>query len=367
MQSEKLRNNELKSLILLSKIPSLGPAKFYRLLEHFGSPKKILTAPLEELSRIPKIDVKTAEFIAKQVPRINLGKDYRSIRELKIKLVAHCDPNYPENLKNIYDPPFLLYLRGDIREEDQISIAVVGTRRATNYGKTAARKLARELAREGITVVSGMARGIDTIAHEGALEEGGRTIAVLGCGVNITYPPENKSLMTEIIENGAVVSEFPLGEKPLAQNFPRRNRIISGLSMGVLVVEAPSKSGALRTADYALEQGREVFSVPGSITNPYCRGSNKLLKEGAKMVEDVSDIVEEFGFPRQKKTGPSSGFQISFQEKLVLDHISAEPVHIDDIMEKTGLSVPEIADILMRMQVKGMVRELPGKLFIREV
>ena len=217
-------------------------------------------------------------------------------------------------------------------------------------------------------MISGMARGIDTAAHEGALEEGGRTIAVLGCGVDVVYPPENDSLMREIIEKGAVISEFPLGEKPLAQNFPRRNRIISGLSRGVLVVEAPSKSGALTTADFALEQGREVFAVPGSITNPYCRGSNKLIKEGAKMVEDVSDILEELGFYSIKKEKISSiDPQISFEEKIILNLLSSEPIHIDELIEKTQLSVPKVADILIRLQMKGMIRELPGKLFVKEV
>jgi len=368
MQFRELSQEELKFWILLSKTPSLGPIRCHKLLERFGSPKEIFSAPLEELTKIPKIDEKTIRFIKEEVPYISLRQDYELIRKLKIKLIPFSASFYPANLRNIPDPPFLLYERGELERSDENSVAIVGTRKATNYGKIVARKLARELAREGITVISGMARGIDTAAHEGALEEGGRTIAVLGCGVDVVYPPENDSLMREIIEKGAVISEFPLGEKPLAQNFPRRNRIISGLSRGVLVVEAPSKSGALTTADFALEQGREVFAVPGSITNPYCRGSNKLIKEGAKMVEDVSDILEELGFYSIKKEKISSiDPQISFEEKIILNLLSSEPIHIDELIEKTQLSVPKVADILIRLQMKGMIRELPGKLFVKEV
>lgn len=365
-ESSKKPHSKVESWILLSKLSCLKNREINRLLEEFGSLEGILSTPLEKLSQVSKIDKKILEVIKKKVPELSLQDDYKLMRKLGVKLVSFDDPCYPSNLKNIYDPPFLLYVRGDLKKDDERAVAVVGTRRPTNYGKIAARKLARELAKEGITVVSGMARGIDTIAHEGALEEGGRTIAVLGCGVDVVYPPENKSLMEDIIKKGAVISEFPLKTKPLAYNFPQRNRIISGLSKGVLVVEAPLKSGAMITVDFALEQGREVFAVPGMITNPYSKGTNRLIKEGAKIVEDVSDIIEEIGFSPLKKDTFLVDLQLSFEEKIVLEKLSLGPVHIDDVVEKTQFPVAKVADILMRLQIKGMVRELPGKLFVRE-
>jgi len=359
---------KLSSWILLSKLSSAGYKGAARLLDEFDHPEKIFSAPLEKLSQLAKIDKSTIDFIKNEIPKICLERDFELIRKLNIKIVTHKDSIYPKSLSSIPYPPLVLYIRGELKKEDEVAVALVGTRRATRNGKIAARRLARELARENITVISGMARGIDTCAHEGALEEGGRTIAILGCGVDVVYPPENRSLMEEIIKKGAVVSEFSLGTKPLARNFPRRNRIISGLSMGVVVVEAPLKSGALITADFALEQGKEVFSVPGVITNPYSEGSNRLIKEGARVVENVYDILEELRIsPVKKKSRANIDFQLSFEEKAVFDKLTSEPSHIDEIVEKSGLSVSEVANILMKLQLKGMVRELPGKLFLREV
>lgn len=358
---------QLESWILLSKMSSAGFSGVNKLLKEFGSPEKIFSCSLEKLSQISKINKRIINFIKNEIPKLSLSKDYELIEKLKIKLITGKDLSYPDNLSSIFHPPFLLYLRGDLKKEDEIAVAIVGTRRATNYGKIAARKIARELAKERITVVSGMARGIDTCAHEGALEEGGRTIAILGCGVDIVYPRENKSLMEQIIKQGAVISEFSLGTKPFAGNFPRRNRIISGLSRGVVVVEAPLKSGALITADFALEQGREVFSVPGVITNPYSKGTNKLIKEGAKVVESVYDILEELGISSLKNERKFHvDYQLSFGEKAIFDHLTLNPSHIDDIIEKSGFPVAKVADILMKLQLKKMVRELPGKLFLKE-
>ncbi|MCD6574433.1 DNA-processing protein DprA [Candidatus Aerophobetes bacterium] len=358
---------EIESWILLSKVLSAGFSGVNKILKELGLSKETFSAPLEKLSRISKIDREIVDFIRKKIPEINLKEDFKLIQELNIKLITFEDSFYPPNLKTIFDPPFLIYLRGELKREDEKAVALVGTRRATNYGKIVAKRLARELARAGLTVVSGMARGIDTYAHEGALEEGGRTIAVLGCGVDIVYPPENRSLMEEIIKQGAVISEFSLGTRPFARNFPRRNRIISGLSMGVVVVEAPLKSGALITADFALEQGREVFAVPGAITSPYSRGNNRLIKEGAKVVEDVSDILEELGISLVKKDETLMDYQLSFEEKAVFDGLTSSPIHIDDIVEKSGFSAAKVADILTRLQLKGIVKELPGKLFFKEV
>ena len=358
---------KVKNWILLSKISSYGFSGINNLVEKVGSPDEIISAPLEKIKHVSKIEKGTIKLIRKKALEISLEDDYRLIQKHNVKLIKYTDPSYPDSLKNISDPPFLIYLRGELKKEDEKAVALVGTRRATAYGKIAAKKLARELARAGLTIVSGMARGIDTCAHEGALEEGGRTIAVLGCGVDIVYPPENNSLMKEIINHGAVISEFSLGTKPFARNFPRRNRIISGLSRGVVVVEAPLKSGALITADFALEQGKEVFAVPGIITSPYSKGTNRLLKEGAKVVEDAADVLEEIGVSFSDIKISSFDNQLSFEEKIVLDELTAKPSHIDELIKKTGLPVGKIADILIKLQLKGMVKELPGKFFIKEV
>lgn len=358
---------KVKNWILLSKISSYGFSGINNLVEKVGSPDEIISAPLEKIKHVSKIEKGTIKLIRKKALEISLEDDYRLIQKHNVKLIKYTDPSYPDSLKNISDPPFLIYLRGELKKEDEKAVALVGTRRATAYGKIAAKKLARELARAGLTIVSGMARGIDTCAHEGALEEGGRTIAVLGCGVDIVYPPENNSLMKEIIDHGAVISEFSLGTKPFARNFPRRNRIISGLSRGVVVVEAPLKSGALITADFALEQGKEVFAVPGIITSPYSKGTNRLLKEGAKVVEDAADVLEEIGVSFSDIKISSFDNQLSFEEKIVLDELTAKPSHIDELIKKTGLPVGKIADILIKLQLKGMVKELPGKFFIKEV
>lgn len=357
----------LSGWIILSKIYSAGCRGTHKILEHFSSPEEFFSLPLEKITNISTIDNKIIDFVKHELPNISLSKDFELIRELYVNIVTCKDAGYPCSLRTISYPPVLLYVRGELKKEDEKAIGVVGTRRATSYGKIATRKLVRELAREKFTVVSGMARGIDTHAHEVALEEGGRTIAVLGCGVDVVYPRENKTLMDEIVKKGAVISEFSLGTGPFPQNFPQRNRIISGLSMGVLVVEAPLKSGALITADFALEQGKEVFAVPGHITNPYSEGTNKLIKEGARVVESVQDILEELGVASMSEQGISTcNLQLSFEEKIVLDKLASEPYHIDEIVEASNFSIAKIADILTRLQLKGLARELPGKLFVKD-
>ncbi len=270
----------------------------------------------------------------------------------------------------IFNPPFLLYLKGEVKKKDIDALAIVGTRRATTYGKLITRRLARALARKGVTIVSGLARGIDTAAHQGALEVGGRTIAVLGSGIDIIYPGENKKLAEEIAKRGAVVSEYSLGTQPNALHFPQRNRIISGLSKGVLVIEAPLKSGALITADFALEQGREVFAVPGNITSPNSQGTNRLIKEGAKLVECAEDILEELEFSYLKKEDkqvldreiPS----LFSEEREIFSLLKEEPVHIDSLISESNLAASRVGELLMKLQIKGLARELPGKLFVRD-
>jgi len=354
--------------ILLSKIPHLGPKKCRELVEYFGSPQEVLSASFDKLADIPGVGKEIAKVITKKARNISVEEDLKLIKKFNVQIITFQDSRYPFNLQNIFDPPPLLYVRGELREEDKDALAIVGTRRATIYGKLVARRLAREIAEEGITIVSGMARGIDTAAHWGVLEVGGRTIAVLGSGVDTVYPPENKQLMDKIIEKGAVVSEFPLKSIPEAPHFPQRNRIISGLSRGVLVVEAPLKSGALITAEFALEQGREVFSVPGSINSPKSQGTNRLLKEGAKLVERAEDIFEELNFSpvlSRVEVVKNKELLLSSEEKKIFEFIKEEPLHIDSLVEKSEFSASIVAAILTKLQIKGFIKEFPGKVFVR--
>jgi DNA processing protein len=291
---------------------------------------------------------------------------------MSFEKIDRGNSEYPVNLRNIYDPPKTIYIKGRLRPEDEFAVAIVGSRRASFYGLEQAERFAFELARMGVTVISGMARGIDSAAHRGALKAGGRTIAVIGSGLDNIYPPENKGLAEEITRSGAVITEFSADTKPLAQNFPQRNRIISGLSLGVLVVEAAKNSGALITADFALEQGREVFALPGRIDSGNSFGTNELIKQGAKLVTGVEEIIEDFLAPLGRALSPkqSCGKQELFefgssQEEKVYSMISGECVGLDGLLEKTNLEIPEISDILLRLQLRKMIRQLPGKQFVR--
>ena len=292
------------------------------------------------------------------------------------------DSTYPPNLKNIYDAPPVVYLRGEISDADENAVAIVGSRKATPYGLKVAEKLAGELSALGITIVSGMARGIDSAAHKGAISAGGRTIAVLGCGVDIVYPCENRQLMNKIIFNGGVLSEYPPGEPPQKLNFPARNRIISGLSKGVIIVEAGQISGALITADFALEQGREVFAVPGNIDSYYSQGTNKLIKQGAKLVGCIDDILEEINIKIddikraeriqcvikdtleciEKCEGRYNG--IDECQKKILQCIAYGHKHIDNVAIETGMDIGTTSFLLTMLEVKGLVKQLPGMIYL---
>jgi len=273
--------------------------------------------------------------------------------------------DYPKSLFQIPDPPPLLYLRGQLRSHEA-AVAIVGSRRGTSYGLLTTGRLAEGLARYGVAVVSGLARGVDTAAHKGALQVGGRTVGVLGCGIDKVYPPENRNLFDEMAEKGALVSEFPLGTLPLAENFPRRNRIISGLSQGVLVVEAAENSGSLITAQYALEHGRDVFAVPGNITYASCKGSNRLIKQGAKLVDCVEDILEDLtGFEMPDADAPTrtkpTSFALTPKEAAVYELLARSPLHIDDIISQTELTAGEVSSMLLHLELKGALVPLPGK------
>jgi DNA processing protein len=363
------RASSLRTWILLSRAPTAVQKKIRGLLEEV--PLSSLGSRAVGVSSLASsIAPEVLRFLEHRPPGISIDADARKIARLKVEVIGWTDARYPPSLTCIHEPPLVLYVRGELIEEDSCGVALVGTRYATAYGKSVARKLARELAYRGITVISGLARGVDLAAHEGALEAGGRTVAVLGSGVDVVYPKENSSLVEAIQREGcgAVVSELPMGSKPLSGNFPRRNRIISGLSKGVVVVEAPERSGALITARLALEQGREVFAVPGPVTSPYSRGVHMLLRDGAKLVEDVNDILEELELPDfSQNSSAEHTVELTLGEEAVLKVLSQDARHIDVIGQACGLSPAETAEALMRLQLRGKVRELPGKLFHREV
>ncbi|MBI5700733.1 DNA-protecting protein DprA [Candidatus Saganbacteria bacterium] len=290
----------------------------------------------------------------------------------EFSLIGLDDDNFPKLLKEIHDPPKKLYLKGNLLPQDERSIAIVGTRKPSHYGLSIAKRFAYELSNLGITIVSGLAVGIDTTAHNGALEAKGRTIAVLGTGISVIYPYENKELYQKIIESGAVVSELQVDQKPANWTFPRRNRIISGLSLGTIVIEGGYKSGAMITAKLALDQGREVFAVPGNIESELSKGPHWLIKQGAKLVENIDDILDELshiiGIERQKENdGPIIQIdhsQLSFEENLILKEVSKIPVQIDSIVHNSNLNTSQVLVLLSQLEIKGIIRQLPGKLFV---
>ncbi len=369
--------DDLKYWIALKSVSGIGNLTFRALLDNFGSPSLIFNTPVSKLTGINGITKKMAVAINNFSDWDKVNQNFELLNKNKITVITYQDDDYPEKLKNIYDLPPFLYVRGSLMKDD-INIAIVGSRRATTYGKYTTERISRELAQKGVTVVSGMARGIDSAAHRGALAARGRTIAVLGSGLDVIYPPENKILFAEIIENGAVISEFPMGTPPIAANFPSRNRIISGMSYGVLVVEAGEKSGSLITARLALEQGREVFAVPGSVETPASRGTNRLIKEGAKLIENAEDILEEI-IPQLEKTKvlsetlssenesklPAKEIELTVKEKIVADFIFDKRIHVDDIIAATNLSPADVLSTLMSLELKNLVTQHPGKYFSR--
>jgi len=376
MKNEKLKNSEINDWLTLKAIPGISDNLYKRLIEKFGSPEEVLKAEEKDLALVPEIKRDVVRTIReKRVPASSADRDVAKELELikrhKIDIITLNDVSYPPSLKAIYDPPPLLYAKGKIKKEDKNAIAIVGSRRATTYGRLTAQRLSAQLAAQRITIVSGMARGIDSEAHKGALAVGGRTIAVLGCGIDVVYPPENRALEEKIASSGAVITEFPFGTRPFAGNFPKRNRIISGLSIGVIIVEAAQKSGALITARLALEQGREVFAVPGSTTSPYSKGTHNLIKEGAKLVEDIDDILEELRplieirMEKGKESQDSLRPLLSKEEEIIYNLVTQEPKHIDLLIQESKLSAQKVTGILMNLQLKRLVKELSGKNFIK--
>jgi DNA processing protein len=358
--------NQSRSWISLTETPGLSGRAVRELIGRFGSPAAVFDATANELTSVPGMTPELADAILRREPQAGAEAE-RRLADLGARLVPFTDPAFPAALRELPGMPPVLYVTGALSPRDERAVAVIGSRRSTPYGRLVAERLAGELALEGITVVSGLARGIDTVAHRAALEAGGRTIAVLGCGIDRIYPRENRSLRGEVAERGAVVTEFGLGAPPLARNFPARNRIISGLSLGVVAVEARMRSGVLSTVRWALEQGREVFAVPGNIDSPASEGTNFLIQEGAKLVRKVEDILEEFGIERTAHGLCGAERELTEEESALVERLSSVPTHIDSIVREMRLSVADALGLLLVLEMKGMVRQVAGKSFVRTV
>jgi DNA processing protein len=345
-----------------SLIPGIGPRRLIELENHFGDIERAWNASSSEL-KAAGLDLNLAQKVVSTREEISLDKEKEKLARADARVVIYHDDEYPRRLKEIYDFPPLLYVCGSFMPLDESSITVVGSRLPSSYGKQIVREIVRELSASSITVVSGLARGIDAEAHRMALEGGGRTIAVLGSGVDVIYPRENSGLADKIIHQGALISEFPLGTTPKPYNFPRRNRIMSGISLGTLVIEAGERSGSLITADFALEQGREVFAVPGSIFSPKSRGSNRLIQQGAKLVASASDILEELNLTavvrKESKVIPQNDL-----ETILLPYLSKEGVHIDDLCRLSSLSISQVESTLGVMEIKGVVERIEGMSYV---
>lgn len=353
--------------VLLSMVEGLGPRRLNSLISFLGSAEGVWLANEKVLRSVPDIPPKVITALIDKRKKLNPDAEIEKLNKSGIKVISLDDSEYPPALRQIFDPPKILYLRGNTEVLTKPMFAIVGARKASHYGLTVAEHIAGELAKVGLCIVSGMARGIDTSAHKGALGVGKPTVAVLGCGVDVVYPRENKGIMDKIIENGAVISEFPLGTAPMAGNFPQRNRVISGLAKGIMVVEAADKSGSLITADFALEQGRDVFAVPGQITNPLNKGAHRLIKQGAKLVEEARDVLEELGYDVSflEQHGPKPEEDLTGNEKMIYNIISDVPISSETIIDKAGLSSSEVLSSLLMMEMKGVVKQLPGQCYVR--
>jgi len=358
--------------LALSLTPGLGSILIKRLLERFKTPEAVFGASVKELSGIEGLGEKVAGEIRKGPQKKMVERELSLLERAGGKIITLKDDDYPRRLKDIYDPPALLYVRGELRRGDELAVAIVGSRKTAPYGRWMTEKIGEDLARHGVTVVSGMARGIDSLAHKGAIQGGGRTIAVLGCGVDVIYPSENRSLFHEILEHGAILSEFPMGSHPEGGHFPKRNRVISGLSIGVVIVQASAESGSLITAGYALEQGREVFAVPGNVGAEGSRGTNQLIKDGAKLVESSDDILEEILPQWSREEGGVQKAEIPVadlgrEEETLYKLLGETPLHIDAIIRESQLDPGKVSSLLLNLELKGLISQWPGKCFSKKM
>ena len=368
-------SKNLQSWLALHLVPGLGPVTCHKLVARFGSPDRVLAASCHDLASACRMRPETLAALG-DAGRQNLKElahdEIVMATEKDFTIIAFDNPRYPALLKNIHDPPVVIYVRGNPAVLNCRGIGMVGSRAATHYGSNIAEDMAKSLTRQGFTIISGMALGIDTAAHKGALAAEGRTIAVLGCGLDIVYPPGNRRLYKDIAATGAVVSEYPLGTLPDNFRFPARNRIISGLSLGVVVVEAANRSGSLITAKHALGQGREVFAVPGRIDSAKSAGTHSLLQQGAKLVQNVSDIVEEFQYagawenqvdPVRKETKQQTAGQLNREETALLACLEVYPRTIDELVRDCGFSPQKTSELLLLLELKGIIESLPGKTY----
>jgi DNA processing protein len=362
-----------EALVALNMVEGIGPIRVRSLLDHFGDAPAILRASRAQLLQVQNIGADTAEAIATWEKKVDLSGELQRIKDYGCQILTQTDETYPELLRQIYDPPVVLYMKGALATKDKNAVAMVGSRQTTHYGLEVARKLGYQLAYVGVTVVSGGARGIDTAAHQGALSAKGRTVAVLGTGINIIFPPENVELYERIAANGAVITQFPFNRPADKQSFPIRNRIVAGMTLGTVVVEANLTSGALITSNFATEYGRQVFAVPGRIDSPRSKGCHELIKKGAKLCEGVEDILTEFEylFPASNRplelgeNGVLPALDLSENEQKVFAVMDKEERNVDEVIRESGLPSSAVSVALFSLEMKHLVRQLPGKMFVR--
>src|SRR3989440_1050798 len=363
--------NATEACIALNMLPTMGPVRLRKLLQVFEQPERILTAKRDQLRKVEGVGKEVVDQISNWESIVDLAAELKRVKDFGATVITQGSPDYPKSLREIHAPPIVLYVWGKLEERDQHALGIIGARRTTHYGSESAKKLAYQLAYAGLTVISGLARGIDTAAHQGALAAKGRTIAVIGSGLSKLYPPENAALAEKIRSgNGAVVSEFSMEIEPDRQTFPMRNRIISGWSHGLLVVEAGQNSGALISVTQALEQGRSVYAVPGHINAPSAQGSNRLIQQGAKLVMDASDILDDLQILLpDTKPAPEAAVRalpaLSDEERRVYDAIRETETSIDDIATKAELPSGSVSSTLLRLELKRLVKQLPGKYFVK--
>jgi DNA processing protein len=367
----------------LIRAEGIGPTLFKRLLDYFEDVEHIFTASVVELAKVDGIGNKTAESIVRTRDVFDVDSELALADKTGVWIIHLHDKRYPPALRAIYDPPPVLYVKGTLTRADNLAMAIVGSRRCSHYGTEQANRFSHLLASAGFTIVSGLARGIDSAAHRGALATKGRTIAVQGCGLSNIFPPENQKLFEQITENGAVISELPLSYEPLPENFPARNRIIAGLSMGVLVVEATYRSGALISAQAAMDNNREVMAVPGRIDSPCSLGCHKLLKQGARLIDSIDEIMDALGYVGdglkahadavaieaeenvQQTLFDLSQLNLTTEESAILRRLNAEPVHVEELIEMSQLSAAKVHSAAISLQLKGLIKQLPGNMLVK--